>query len=69
MTLVLSVHRKIGNIKQYNGNKEFEIKRNGVQRGQGSGITGLYLLEGDSYLSGLSIPPDSITDWQKPDCD
>ncbi|OSK91919.1 hypothetical protein ECZG_02956, partial [Escherichia coli H378] len=27
MTPVLSVHRKIGNIKQYNGNKEFEIKR------------------------------------------
>ena len=69
MTLVLSVHRKIGNIKQYNGNKEFEIKREGCTEGQAFRHYRPVSSEGDSYLSGLSIPLDSITDWQKPDCD
>ncbi|EGD9593016.1 hypothetical protein DNR33_26745 [Escherichia coli] len=64
MAPVLSVHRKIGNIKQYNGNKEFEIKREWCTEGQTFRHYRPVSSEGDSYLSGLSIPLDSITDWR-----
>ncbi|ETE30461.1 hypothetical protein V412_14620, partial [Escherichia coli LAU-EC7] len=53
MTPVLSVHRKIGNIKQYNGNKEFEIKREWCTEGQAFRHYRPVSSEGDSYLSGL----------------
>ncbi|AZH61107.1 hypothetical protein CRT34_17870 [Escherichia coli] len=51
-------------IKQYNGNKEFEIKREWCTEGQAFRHYRPVSSEGDSYLSGLSIPLDSITDWR-----
>ncbi|WP_252151468.1 hypothetical protein, partial [Escherichia coli] len=47
-----------------NGNKEFEIKREWCTEGQAFRHYRPVSSEGDSYLSGLSIPLDSITDWR-----